>query len=60
MLHTLIGVITNNSNPLNEFPELFYETYNNLARCMNFQGNIKQSLVYLEKALDNVEKFARE
>jgi tetratricopeptide (TPR) repeat protein len=58
MLNTLVDVLTKNSNPLNEFPELFYETYNNMARCMNLQGDIKQSLFYLDKALDNVEKFA--
>lgn len=60
MLQTLIDVLNKNSNPLNEFPELYYETYNNMARCQNLMGDIRQSLFYLDKALENVEKFAKD
>lgn len=41
MLQTLIDVLNKNSNPLNEFPELYYETYNNMARCQNLMGDIR-------------------
>lgn len=41
------------------FADLQYETFNNIARCFNNDGNIKESLVYLLKAMDNVNILAR-
>lgn len=55
MLDHCVGVIQNNQNKLNPFSELFYETYNNIARCYNIQGKIKQSLGYLLKAMNQVD-----
>ena len=42
------------------FAELYYETYNNLARCQNFLGDIKMSLSYLMMAMDYVQVLAKE
>jgi hypothetical protein len=59
-LQKCIEVIDQNSNKLNLFPELYYETYNNLARCENFGGNIKASLSYLMMAMDFMEVLSKE
>ena len=40
--------------------ELYYETHNNMARCMNFSGDIEKSLEYLLLAFKNVEKLTRD
>lgn len=59
LLNNCIRLIDQNTNIEYQFPELYYETYNNLARCMNLKGDIKQSLYYLEFALRNVDKIAQ-
>jgi hypothetical protein len=41
------------------FADLQYETFNNIARCFNNDGNIEESLVYLLKAMDNINIHAR-
>jgi len=60
VLARCIEVVTENSNRLNPFPELFYETYNNMARCQNLQGSIRDSLRYLLLALEHVGQLAAE
>ena len=60
MLEHCIEVITKNSNKLNPFSELYYETFNNMARCCNIQGDIKQSLFFLVKAMGHVKALSKE
>jgi len=60
MLEDCVKVLTENSNMLNKFTDLFYETYNNMARCMNIQGKIQKSQFYLEKAMEYVKQMALE
>lgn len=60
ILEECVRVIDQNSNKLNAFPDLYYETYNNMARCMNIQGNIRNSLEYLMLAMTNVETLAKD
>jgi hypothetical protein len=55
MLDHCVVVLEQNKNKLNPFSELFYETYNNIARCYNLQGKIKSSLIYLLKAMEHVD-----
>ena len=42
----------------NTLSDMFYETYNNIARCHNAEGNIRESLAYLVKAMDHVKLLA--
>ena len=42
----------------NTLSDMFYETYNNIARCHNNDGNIPESLNYLLKAMDHVKLLA--
>jgi len=58
ILEECIAVIKTNASKDNLFPELLYETYNNMARCMNIQGKIERSMEYLMLAMENVEKLA--
>ena len=41
ILEECVNVLNENSNKLNPFNELYYDTYNNMARCQNISGNIK-------------------
>lgn len=41
LLNNCIRLIDLNTSADHQFPELYYETYNNLARCMNLKGDIK-------------------
>ena len=52
-------MIGKNSNKLNPFSELYYDTYNNMARCFNIQGNIEQSLANLLEAMSHVKILSR-
>jgi hypothetical protein len=60
MLQKCIEVIDQFSSKDNLFAELYYETYNNIARCMNFMGDIKLSLSYLMSAMDFVQVLVKE
>lgn len=53
-------MIDKNSNKLNPFSELYYETYNNMARCANIQGDIQQSLAHLVQAMEHVRELSKE
>ena len=60
ILEQCVHILDQNSNKLNHFSELYYETYNNMARCSNNMGNIKQSLNFLLNAMDHVQLLAKE
>jgi hypothetical protein len=60
MLDHCVAVLEQNKNQLNPFSELFYETFNNIARCYNIQGKIKNSLIYLIKAMEHVDVLAQD
>jgi len=60
MLGNCINVIDKNSNKLNPFSELYYETFNNMARCCNIQGDIQGSLTFLVKAMSHVRALSQE
>jgi len=57
VLKRCVEVLERNSNRLNAFNELFYETYNNMARLFNMEGDIPASLGYLKKAMVHVERL---
>lgn len=40
ILKECVSVIEENSTSTKKWPELKYETFNNMARCMNIQGDI--------------------
>jgi hypothetical protein len=48
-----------NADRRNPFSELYYETFNNMARAMNILGDIKKSLYFLEKAMEHVQLLAQ-
>lgn len=60
ILEKCLDVLNQNSNRLNQFDELFYETHNNIARCYNLQSNIKKSLASLIQAMKHVDRYAEE
>jgi hypothetical protein len=39
------------------YQELFYDTYNNMARVLNIRGDIKGSLVFLKMSLSHVKDW---
>mmetsp|Transcript_16924 Transcript_16924/g.26049 ORF Transcript_16924/g.26049 Transcript_16924/m.26049 type:complete len:254 (+) Transcript_16924:375-1136(+) len=43
---------------MKKIPNLFYDTYNNTARCFNLRGDIDTSLLYLLKARESIMLLA--
>lgn len=60
LLQQCIKVIRDNASKQTPFDELLYETYNNIARCYNIQGDIELSLQYLLQAYTHVQNLAGE
>lgn len=60
ILNKCLSVLNENSNKLNPFHDLYYETHNIIAMCQNIQGDINSSLKSLVIAMQHIDEVARE
>lgn len=51
-------MLEENRSRANPLSVLYYETFNNIARCYNFSRDIHMSLKFLMKAMEHVDELS--